>query len=79
MQKAPMRAARKLWDALRFSWVTLFKMGYRDTTVSGHLSKKVWLVIVWGEWVVGLYLVALLIYTLTNTRPLLNSLIKGVF
>jgi hypothetical protein len=54
-------------------------MGYRDTTVSGPLSKKVWLVIVWGEWVVGLYLVAILIYTLANTWLLLNRLIQGVF
>jgi hypothetical protein len=79
MQKVRMRAARKLWNALRFSWVLLFKMGYRDTTVSGPLSKKVWLVIVWGEWVVGLYLVAILIYTLANTWLLLNRLIQGVF
>jgi hypothetical protein len=80
MQKAPMRdAARKLWNALRFSLGILFKMGYRDTTVSGHIGKwdLRWIVVV--EWVLGFYLLALLIYTLANTWPLLNRLIQGVF
>jgi hypothetical protein len=80
MQKARARdAARKFWNALRFSSGILFKIGYRDTTVSGHIGKcdLRWIVAV--EWVLGFYLLALLIYTLTNTQPLLNKLIQGVF
>jgi hypothetical protein len=80
MQKAPTRdAARKFWDALRFSSGILFKIGYQDTTVSVHIGTwdLHWIVAV--EWLLGFYLLALLIYTLTNTQPLLNRLIQGVF
>ena len=79
-EKAPTRdAARKFWEAIRFSSSILFKIGYRDTTVSGYIGKcdLRWVVAV--EWALGFYLLALLIYTLTNTWPLLNKLIEGVF
>jgi hypothetical protein len=80
MQKAPARdAARTFWDALRFSSGILFKMGYRDTTVSGHVGTWDLRWIVAAEWVLGFYLLALPIYTLTTTQPLLNRLIQGVF
>jgi uncharacterized protein YjbI with pentapeptide repeats len=74
MPKVPTRDVAKFRDALRFSSVLLFKIGYRDTTVSEDLC---WIVTV--EWVLGFYRLALLIYTLTNTQPLLNNLIQGVF
>jgi hypothetical protein len=79
-EKAPTSdAARKFWDALRFSSGILFKLGYRDTTVSSCIGKYDLRWIVAVEWVLGFYLLALLIYTLTNTQPLLNKLIQGVF
>jgi uncharacterized protein YjbI with pentapeptide repeats len=70
---------RTLIDALRFSSTILFKIGYRDTTVSGRLGPcdLRWLVRL--EWALGFYLMAALTYTLGSTQPLLNKLVHGVF
>jgi hypothetical protein len=70
---------RTLLTAFRFSSVVLCKVGPRDTTVSGRIGKCDLRWIVRVEWVLGFYLWTLLIYTLTNTQPLLNKLIEGVF
>ena len=79
-EKTPTRdAARKFWTALRFSSGILLKIGSRNTTVSGCLGKCDLRWVVALEWALGFYLLAILIYTLTNTQPLLNKLIQGVF
>ena len=74
------KPVRKFIDALRFSRVVLLKVGYRDTTISG---KILWIIdykyIVWLEWVLGFYLLAALAVTLSNTVPIVNKLITGVF
>lgn len=61
--------------AMRLSIVLLLKVGRRDTEVEGKLMKS----IVWIEWVFGYYLLAVLVITLKNTVPIINSLISGVF
>ena len=61
--------------ALRLSKVLLLKVGRRDTEVEGKLMKS----IVWIEWAFGYYLLAVLVITLKNTVPIINSLIAGVF
>ena len=70
---------RTLIDALRFSSTLLFKLGYRDTTVSGQIGPwdLRWLVRL--EWALGFVLMAALTYTLGSTQPLLNKLVHGVF
>jgi len=69
---------RQFINALRFSTVILFKVGYRDTTVSGHIGKINLKTIVMIEWALGFYLLAALVVTLANTQPLINRLITGV-
>jgi hypothetical protein len=66
-------------NALRLSTVVLFKVGHRDTQLAsrsgGSLLK--WLVIV--EWLIGFYVIGVLLVTLTNTQPLLQSVLSKVF
>ena len=68
-----------IWNGLRFSFVVLFKVGYRDTTIHGRIFGFDLKYIVVLEWMLGYLLLAALIVTLTNTQPLINKLIAGVF
>ncbi len=70
---------RKFMNALGFSSVILFKVGYKDTTVSGRIGWLDLKYIVALEWALGFYLLAALMVTLANTQPLINRLITGVF
>ena len=76
LEHDPLRA---LINALRFSSTILFKLGYRDTTVSGQIGPwdLRWLVRL--EWALGFVLMAALTYTLGSMQPLLNKLVHGVF
>jgi uncharacterized protein YjbI with pentapeptide repeats len=65
-------------NAFRFSSVILFKIGYRDTTISGKFLGVNYAVIVWIEWLLGFFLLSCLAVTLSNTMPLVNRLISGV-
>lgn len=71
--------AKKFINALRFSSVILFKVGYRDTTISGKILGIDCKYIVWIEWLLGFYLLACLTVTMSNTIPIINSLIRGIF
>jgi len=68
----------RLINASRFSYVILFKFGYRDTTISGKFFGIDYAVIVWVEWLLGFFLLSCLAVTLSNTMPLVNRLISGV-
>jgi len=68
----------KLINAFRFSYVILFKIGYRDTTITGKIFGVHYAVIVWIEWLLGFFLLSCLAVTLSNTMPLVNRLISGV-
>jgi uncharacterized protein YjbI with pentapeptide repeats len=77
-QTSPLKIG-KFINALRFSSVLLFKIGYRDTTISGKLLRIDYKYIVWIEWALGFYLLACLVVTLSNTLPIVNRLITGMF
>jgi len=70
---------KKIINGLRFSSVVLFKVGYRDTTISGKLLGIDYKWIVRVEWVLGYCVLAALVITLSNTLPILNKLLSGVF
>jgi hypothetical protein len=70
---------RKFICALRFSSVVLLKVGYRDTTIAGNIWGINSKYLVWTEWALGYYILAALAVTLSNTLPLVNRLITGVF
>ena len=72
-------SARNFINALRFSAVILFKVGYRDTTISGKILGIDYTYIVWLEWALGYYILGALVVTLSNTLPIVNRLITGVF
>ena len=69
----------KFLKALRFSTVVLFKVGPRDTVISGKIGRLGLKKVVTVEWLLGLLLLAALTVTLANTQPLVNKLITGVF
>ncbi|MBC2695122.1 MAG: hypothetical protein HF982_07585 [Desulfobacteraceae bacterium] len=71
--------AKKFINALRFSAVILFKIGYRDTTISGKILGIDYTYIVWLEWALGYYILIALVVTLSNTLPIVNKLLTGVF
>ena len=48
-------SVRRLIDALRFSSVILFKIGYRDTTVSEKIIGIDHKYVVWIQWALGFY------------------------
>lgn len=81
-EKKPLQIKRmhmdRLVNACRFSSVILFKIGYRDTTISGKIFGVDYIVIVWIEWLLGFFLLSCLAVTLSNTMPLVNRLISGV-
>jgi len=66
-------------NALRFSSVVLLKIGYRDTTASGTVMGRDLKYVVWIEWLLGYFVLAAIAVTMSNTVPLINSLITGLF
>ncbi|MDM8522091.1 pentapeptide repeat-containing protein [Desulfococcaceae bacterium HSG8] len=66
----------KLKMAHRFSMAFLFKFGRGKDTVKIKNTCKYF---VWTEWVLGFYLWFCFVVTSSNTFPLINRLIEGVF
>ncbi|MFT5730693.1 MAG: hypothetical protein ACI8PB_004881 [Desulforhopalus sp.] len=79
MLKVDNQFARNFINALRLSAVILFKVGYRDTKISGEIFGMNYRYFVWIEWALGYYILGAFVVTLSNTLPLLNRLITGVF
>jgi hypothetical protein len=77
--RSAVKNGRKFINALRFSSVLIYKVGYRDTTISGRLGKFDLKYLVVLQWVLGFFLLAALMITLANTQPLINRLITGAF
>jgi hypothetical protein len=69
----------RLVDALRFSTILLFKIGYRDTIVTGKVGPLDVKYIVMFEWALGFFFLSAITVTLANTQPLINKLIGGLF
>jgi uncharacterized protein YjbI with pentapeptide repeats len=64
----------RFWRALGFSFTVFTKIGFGD--IYGTRRVK-WSVIL--EWFLGLIMISLLFYTLSNTVPVLHTLLAGVF
>jgi hypothetical protein len=74
----------KFWDAFLLSTVLLIKIGYRDTKIKegslfGRPNFLSYKNIVRVEWGLGYILLAAFVITLSNTFPLVNRLLSGVF
>lgn len=69
----------KFINALRLSAVIFFKVGYRDTRISGRGGGSLLGWIVALEWLIGFFLIGILLVTLTNTQPVLHSLLSQLF
>ena len=69
----------KFISALKFSMVIFFKIGYIDTKISGKILRIDAKYFVWAEWVIGYWLLAALVVTLSNTLPIVHRLISGIF
>ncbi|WP_114325531.1 pentapeptide repeat-containing protein [Candidatus Colwellia aromaticivorans] len=69
----------RLWNGFRFSFVILFKVGYRDTTVAGRFLGLDLKYLVILEWLLGYLLLAALTITLAETQPLVHRLLYGLF
>jgi uncharacterized protein YjbI with pentapeptide repeats len=69
----------QLINALRFSSVVLFKIGYRDITASGTFMGLDLRYVVGLEWLLGYFVLAAILVTMSNTVPLVNTLITGMF
>jgi hypothetical protein len=74
------KAKRKpFFDALRLSSLLLFKLGRGEVIVEQKTDRMHvrWLLRL--EWLMGYFTVAALLYTLSNTQPLLKGLITAIF
>lgn len=69
----------KFIGALKLSMVIFFKIGYLDAKISGKLLRIDAKWFVRAEWVIGYYLLAALVVTLSNTVPIVHRLISGIF
>jgi hypothetical protein len=79
MSSSGRRAFWTFWNALWLSTALLFKIGFRDTRVSGRFLGIDLRHIVLVEWLFGYLVIAGLTSTLASTQPLLNNLVKGLF
>lgn len=62
-----------------FSAVVLMKVGYRSKVIEGKVAGLDYKWIVRLEWLIGLYLLAALSFTLQNVVPVVNKLVTGIF
>ncbi len=63
-----------------FSAVILIKIGYRNHNIEGKFLGRLhyrWIIRL--EWLLGLYLLPALSYTLQNVVPVVNKLVTGIF
>lgn len=66
---------KDLISAIKLSKILVFKFGRRDSYVEGSALKFA----VWIEWIFGVYLLIVFVITLTNTVPVINTLISHIF
>ncbi len=75
----PQHSLSNFFNIFWFSAVILMKIGVRNKTISGKMMGINYKYIVLVEWLVGLYFLAALSVTLTNTVPIVNRLVTGIF
>ncbi|GEM_PF-6726415 len=76
----PEYSLRRFSDLFWFSAVILIKIGYRNHHITGKFLGKLhyrWIIRL--EWLLGLYLLPALSYTLQNVVPVVNKLVTGIF
>jgi hypothetical protein len=69
-----LKGIRKFAYAAFLSLAVLFKLQFRQTTISGKLGKIDLKNIVIAEWALGYLLFIALIFTLKNTSPLFSAI-----
>jgi len=69
----------RFFNLFGFSAVILMKIGYRSRVINGRIGRLHYKWIVRLQWLLGLYLLAALSYTLQNVVPVVNKLVTGVF
>ncbi|NOY84994.1 MAG: hypothetical protein GXO96_09295 [Nitrospirae bacterium] len=73
-------SVRRFLSLFCFSAVILMKVGYRNYNIKGKfLGRFHYRWIIRLEWLLGLYLLPALSYTLQNVVPVVNKLVTGVF
>lgn len=77
--EAPDYSVTRFFNLFWFSAVILLKTGYRSQVIDGRIAGLYFKWVVRLEWVLGLYLLAALSYTLQNVVPVVNKLVTGVF
>lgn len=70
---------KQLSSMFWFSAVVLMKVGHRTQVIEGKVVGIDYKWIVRLEWLIGLYLLAALSFTLQNVVPVVNKLVTGVF
>lgn len=70
---------KQFFSIFWFSAVVLMKVGYRNKVIEGKAAGIHYKWIVRLEWLVGLYFLAALSFTLQNVVPVVNKLVTGVF
>lgn len=74
-QRSPRRSYPRLaraWQAIAFSWSVFTKIGWGERVA----VRRTTIVVI--EWVLGLIMIAGLFFSLANTIPLLNALLKSI-
>jgi hypothetical protein len=66
----PRSRLHRMWDALNLSFSVYTKLG------TGRRVARKWSGVVIREWILGLFMVAVFFYTLTNTVPLGQRLLS---
>jgi hypothetical protein len=66
-------------NALRLSTVVLLRVGPMDVRVSGRLGPLSMATVVTVEWCLGLFLIAALLFTLSESQPFIQRLLSGAF
>ncbi len=73
VQRPTFPRVARAWQALTFSFGVFTKISWGEFVAVKYKS------IVLLEWLLGLVMLGGLVYSLTNTNPLLNALFKSIF
>jgi len=69
---------KRLFHALKLSFVIMTKFGRRDTTISGEIFGIDFKYIVLFQWVMGYCFIIVALYILSKKWPILHMLVSGV-
>ncbi|MFQ5587393.1 MAG: pentapeptide repeat-containing protein [Nitrospiria bacterium] len=78
-QETQRDAIARFFNIFWFSAVVLMKIGPRKKLLSGHIVGMDYKYVIRVEWLIGYYFLAALSITLSNTVPIVNRLVTGIF